>query len=138
MHKRVVAELARVQTGGGMPNPGKLIDRRESLPYPSQHSSRPPRHARAWTLRLLLSGLLSVAALGAAGQTRSAADKSRVIKVESAYLRLIDQVDVPAQAAGVLLRIPTREGALVKEGELLVQMDDTDAALALDKARFDL
>lgn len=82
--------------------------------------------------------LLAAAGVGAGEPRRSAADKPRVVKAESAYLRLIDQVDVPAQAAGVLARIPVREGALVKEDELLVQMDDVDARLALDRARFDL
>lgn len=82
--------------------------------------------------------LLATAGVGAGEPRRSAADKPRVVKAESAYLRLIDQVDVPAQAAGVLARIPVREGALVQEDELLVQMDDSDARLALDRARFDL
>src|SRR5262249_17399823 len=77
-------------------------------------------------------------ALAAGEPKRSAADKPRVVKAESAYLRLIDQVDVPAQATGVLARIPIREGALVNEDELLVQMDNVDARLALDRARFDL
>ena len=141
MHNRIVAELARVQTGGAPLNSGESSDRPESLPQRIKHSFRAQVDARAWTLWLLLIGLLgllSAAALGAAGPKQSSADKSRVIKVEAAYLRLIDQVDVPAQTAGVLLRIPAREGVLVKEGELLAQMDDTDAALALDRARFDL
>jgi multidrug efflux pump subunit AcrA (membrane-fusion protein) len=61
-----------------------------------------------------------------------------VIRAESAYLRLIDQVDVPAQTAGVLARIPVHEGELVAENELLVQMDDLQARLAAEQARFDL
>jgi len=85
---------------------------------------------------LLLAAVLT--ALGADKPGRSAADKPRVIKLESAYLRLIDHVDVPAQAGGVLARIAVREGALVKENDLLVQLDDVDASLALDRARFDL
>ena len=75
---------------------------------------------------------------GVADPGRQTSEKPRVIKVESAYLRLIDQVDVPAQTPGVLARIAVREGALVKENSLLVQMDDVDAALALDRARYDL
>ena len=80
--------------------------------------------------------VLAAAALAAVGADKAApkpADKPRVIKVESAYLRLIDHVDVPAQAGGVLAQIPVREGTLVKENELLVQMDDVDASLALDQ-----
>jgi multidrug efflux pump subunit AcrA (membrane-fusion protein) len=87
---------------------------------------------------LFLIGLFTVAVLGASGPTKSTAEKSRVINVESAYLRLIDQVDVPAQTAGVLARIPVREGALVKETDLLVQMDVVDATLGLERAQFDL
>jgi multidrug efflux pump subunit AcrA (membrane-fusion protein) len=97
------------------------------------------RLATAWKPVLLVClSFLVAGAPGAVEPTRSAADKPRIIKVESAYLRLIDQVDVPAQAAGVLSRIPIREGALVKEDELLVQLDDVDAGLALERARFDL
>ncbi len=86
--------------------------------------------------------VIAAAALTAVGADKpapkSAADKPRTIKVESAYLRLIDHVDVPAQAGGVLAQIPAREGTLVKESELLVQLDDIDAGLALDRAKFDL
>jgi len=97
------------------------------------------RSATASKLILLVCLLpLGVRALEAVEPARSAADKPRIIKVESAYLRLIDQVDVPAQTAGVLARIPVREGALVHEDELLVQLDEVDAQLALDRARFDL
>ena len=81
---------------------------------------------------------LALTAIAAEKGPKSAAEKPRVIKVESAYLRLIDHVDVPAQAGGVLAQIPVREGTLVKENELLVQLDDVDASLALDRARFDL
>jgi len=99
----------------------------------------PQRSSKAWRPALLVClASVVVGSLGAVEPTCSATDKPRIIKVESAYLRLIDQVDVPAQAAGVLSRIPVREGALVKEDDLLVQLDDVDAGLALERARFDL
>jgi multidrug efflux pump subunit AcrA (membrane-fusion protein) len=90
----------------------------------------------AWPFYVLLAAAMT--AFGADKAVRSAADKPRLIKVESAYLRLIDHVDVPAQAGGVLARIPVREGAFVKEDDLLVQLDDVDARLVLDRAQFDL
>jgi macrolide-specific efflux system membrane fusion protein len=102
------------------------------------HHRSTTAHSAGAKLCVLTALLLATAAFGAGEPKRSASDKPRVVKAESAYLRLIDQVDVPAQAAGVLARIAAREGALVNEDELLVQMDDVDARLALDKARFDL
>jgi len=81
--------------------------------------------------------VLAFASAAAAGSERPI-EKPRIIRIESAFLRLIDQVDVPAQAAGVLAKIAVREGLLVKEDELLAQMDDVDAALALEKAQLDL
>ena len=87
---------------------------------------------------LLLILILIVTALGASGPPKSTAAKPRVIKAESAFLRLIDQVDVPAQTAGVLARIPVREGELVSEDDPLVQMDDLQARLTLEQAQFDL
>lgn len=43
---------------------------------------------------------------------------------------LIHDVPLPAQQAGPLARVLVKEGQLVKQGELLVQVDDTQARLA--------
>src|SRR5436853_331436 len=68
-------------------------------------------------------------------------DKDRdkdVVKATTVHLRLIEQVDVPAQVSGVLIAIPAKEGQLVAENDLVAQIDDSDAVLAIDRAKFDL
>lgn len=85
--------------------------------------------------RWVLVGMLAVG-LQSAGGDRP--EPSRGIRAESAYVRLIDQVDVPSQAAGVLSLIAVREGAIVSAESLLANLDDVDAALAVERAQFDL
>ncbi|MEN6556767.1 MAG: HlyD family efflux transporter periplasmic adaptor subunit [Thermoguttaceae bacterium] len=46
------------------------------------------------------------------------------ITLPNCLLALDEEVQVPAQAAGVLLKIPVREGQQVTVGELLAQIDD--------------
>jgi macrolide-specific efflux system membrane fusion protein len=58
--------------------------------------------------------------------------------VDSVLLASIEEVEVPAQESGVLGRVDVREGDIVKEGELLAQVDDTDARLELARAEIEL
>jgi macrolide-specific efflux system membrane fusion protein len=60
------------------------------------------------------------------------------VTASSVHLRLIDQVEVPAQTSGVLVAIPAQEGKLVAENEVVAQIDDSDAILAAARARLDL
>lgn len=62
----------------------------------------------------------------------------RPIEIDSAVLAVIEQVEVPAQEPGVLTRLQVREGALVKVGEVLAQIEETEAQLAEAKARGEL
>ena len=84
------------------------------------------------------SAMIWLALAAAPPESDKPQEKPRAVRIEPAFLRLIDQVDVPAQGAGALAKIPVREGQLVHEDDILVQMDDADAALALERARFDL
>jgi multidrug efflux pump subunit AcrA (membrane-fusion protein) len=61
-----------------------------------------------------------------------------VVNASTVHLRLIDQVDVPAQVSGLLIAIPAREGQLVAENDLVAQIDDSDAVLTAERARLDL
>jgi RND family efflux transporter MFP subunit len=54
---------------------------------------------------------------------------AQTIEVESVLIRLIDQVDVPARALGALETIHVAEGSSVTKGQLLAQIDDTEAKL---------
>ena len=60
------------------------------------------------------------------------------VTASSVHLRLIDQVEVPAQTTGVLVAIPAKEGQLVSENDVVAQIDDSDAVLSADRARLDL
>jgi macrolide-specific efflux system membrane fusion protein len=58
--------------------------------------------------------------------------------VESALLRLTQQVDVPARAQGVISEIHVAEGDSVGQGTLLAQMDDTEVRLLGGRAAIEL
>lgn len=85
----------------------------------------PARMTAAASL-LLFSGLIS------------AGLRAEPIEVESVLLAPIQEVEVPAREAGPLQRMAVAEGAMVKVGELLAQIDDTDAKLAKTRAEIEL
>ena len=60
------------------------------------------------------------------------------VEVEEVLLAPIQEVEVPAQEAGLLQRVLVAEGALVKQGDLLAQIDDTDACLQKQRAEIEL
>jgi macrolide-specific efflux system membrane fusion protein len=60
------------------------------------------------------------------------------VVVESALLRLTQQVDVPARAQGVISTIHVTEGDSVEQGTLLAQMDDTEMRLLEGRATIEL
>jgi multidrug efflux pump subunit AcrA (membrane-fusion protein) len=78
-------------------------------------------------------------ALGAAtsGDQRPE-DSPGTIQTTTGYLRLIDQVDVPARVAGVLSSVAVREGMIVRADDLLARIDDDDAKLVVERAQLDL
>lgn len=59
-------------------------------------------------------------------------------EVPSMLIRLVQQVDVPAREAGLLAAVRVTEGQMVQEGELLAQIDDTEARLAEEQAVLDV
>lgn len=77
--------------------------------------------------------LLAVAALTWAEPDKSTAS----LKIESVLVTLIEQVEVPAQEAGVLAGLAVKEGQFVTEGMLLGQVDDSEAQIALQRARIE-
>jgi macrolide-specific efflux system membrane fusion protein len=58
--------------------------------------------------------------------------------VESALLRLIQQVEVPARAQGVLTSVAAFEGDAVQIGDVLAQVDDSEAKLLEGRAAIEL
>lgn len=88
-----------------------------------------------------LLGLLGFTALLIAAEKPDKPERpfaSRAPISESAYLRLIDQVDVPAKTAGALRSVDVREGAVIREGDLVARLDDDDAVMAETRAGLDV
>ena len=80
----------------------------------------------------------SVAATAALAD--DAANNSGTIAVESVVLRLLEEAELPAQEAGVVVNVAAHEGQRVKQGALLAQLDDQVPRLAADaaKAKYDI
>ena len=74
-------------------------------------------------------------AILAAGVIATAAEP---IKVQSAFVRVLEEADIPAREVGVLATLEVREGDLVKSGQVLSRLDDDDAKLAVARAELDL
>ncbi|MDX1947205.1 MAG: efflux RND transporter periplasmic adaptor subunit [Pirellulaceae bacterium] len=60
------------------------------------------------------------------------------LQVTSALVRLIDQLDIPAQEPGAVAALEVQEGSRVAAGEILARLDDTDARYAVERARIEL
>lgn len=60
------------------------------------------------------------------------------IKVQSAFVRVLEEADIPAREVGVLATLEVREGDIVKAGQVLSRLDDDDAKLAVARAELDL
>ena len=63
---------------------------------------------------------------------------AETIEIDSVLLTPVEEVELPAQEAGILDRVAVREGAVVKQGELIVQLDDADARLEQGRAALEL
>lgn len=55
-----------------------------------------------------------------------------------AVIRLMDEADAPAQAAGVIIHVMAKEGDQVTQGDLLAKLDDSEAKLAVRAAIIDV
>ena len=67
-------------------------------------------------------------------QTSGPSSTSEPIVAESALLRVVEQVETPARAAGVLARIDVQEGDVVDVGATLAQVDDEEAKLVYQRS----
>lgn len=76
----------------------------------------------------LAAAILSLAARPVSAET---------IRIESVGVTLLDKADVPAQEAGVAADVRVREGRIVQAGELLVQLDDVDRQLELQRSQIE-
>lgn len=62
----------------------------------------------------------------------------RKIEAADALLTIAEEVDVSAATAGVLVELRAREGAMLKQGEPLLRVDDRRAELAVSQAFVEL
>lgn len=60
------------------------------------------------------------------------------VEALSSFIRVSREVEIPASEAGVLAKVLVREGQMVTKGQLLAQIDDTDAEVAVRRAQRDL
>lgn len=79
--------------------------------------------------------LVTLFAIVAGGVLATAAEP---IKVQSAFVRVLEEADIPAREVGVLATLEVREGDIVKAGQVLSRLDDDDAKLAVARAELDL
>ena len=79
--------------------------------------------------------LLTVLIVLTCGRAVSA---SEPIKVQSAFVRVLDEAEVPAREAGVLEKLDVRDGDQVKAGQVLGQLDADDAKLGVARTELDL
>ena len=84
---------------------------------------------------MMISSSLLISALLFSGPEQPAGES---IDATSVVVTLIKTVDVPSQELGVLASIKVREGDLVKQGDLLAQIDDTEALMAVERAEVDI
>jgi RND family efflux transporter MFP subunit len=85
----------------------------------------------------MVSSTTLLVTLMAVAQT-SSGGAPRQVQAESVIIRLIDDVDVAAQAAGLLYAIDVAEGRTVEKGMRLAQIDDTEARLMQERAVIEL
>lgn len=80
----------------------------------------------------------SLLMLAAVWLTASGGVAAEPIVVESVLLKLVEQVDVPAEQAGVLREVVVKAGDRVAVGDRLAQIDDAAARTVAQRAAVDL
>lgn len=65
-------------------------------------------------------------------------DATQTIEIESAVLQVIDKIEVPATASGPIKKLMVKQGDVVKTGQLLAIVENTNATIALAEAKLEL
>lgn len=86
----------------------------------------------------LLQLCLQIALAITLGLTLTRSARAETLAVDSVLIRLINQAEVPARAIGSLTEIHVSEGTVVTQGQLLGQIDQTEAELDYKRAQYEL
>jgi macrolide-specific efflux system membrane fusion protein len=97
-----------------------------------------------WLRLLIFAGLCTgFASLGIAQESVSTkvdnhATTAKTFEVKKAVLKIVEERNVPARESGIIKKSIIREGASVKSGQQLMQIDNSQALVELKKATKEL
>ena len=79
--------------------------------------------------------LLAAALVGAAPSAGAQRQDDREVKLSHCVVSLIEHVQLPAQLAGVLVKLDVKEGDIVRQDQELGRVDDTETKVRLKAAQ---
>jgi len=88
-------------------------------------------------LILLMLALAGGSAQVASGEQRYA-DKNGDAVIDRCFVSVQDEVRIPAQEAGVLIKMTVKEGSRISQGDVLATIDDREAKMGLRVAEYGL
>lgn len=88
--------------------------------------------------KIYIAFVCCIACAALRAQDDPAPPAAKPLVIEPAILTIIDQADIPARDAGVLERLNTAEGMLVRQGELLAELDFREQEMLRGKARLEV
>jgi multidrug resistance efflux pump len=82
--------------------------------------------------------MIAAVALGQTSAGERVVQPPREAHMAHCLISLIEEAQIPAEERGVLMKINVHEGASVRNGEIMAQMDDREAQLRLEVAELAL
>ncbi len=97
-----------------------------------------PDTARRTTRAGLVAVTVAASMCLAGGGRIPAADPPAEIDVPNVFLRLGEDIELPAREAGVLGELTVKEGDLVEAGDVIARIEDSEARLLRERATLDV
>jgi multidrug resistance efflux pump len=85
-------------------------------------------------MQALCLSVIAAVAIAQRGAGEGAVERPREAHMPHCLISLIDEALIPAEERGVLMQLNVREGASVRSGEILAQIDDREALVAKEAA----
>jgi multidrug resistance efflux pump len=85
----------------------------------------------------LLAAMTLVSLTAIRAEAQPATTNNNQIRIRHCVVSIVHEAQVPAEEGGVIRGLPVKEGDEIKQGELLAQIDDTEAQLRRDYAEFE-